>query len=152
MTEKELTKLYFRWYSLGHPDTNDVAHYYINRDRDLVIIHKDGRVVLSDPSDTDEWTMDLGYEFGEDMDEERWLFLFRVRLKRKMFRQFYMDQNRFANELGVSQGTVSNYLNGRSKPSAYILMRMAKVFDCPIEDFLYPYCDIDNDTYILPYE
>ena len=46
----------------------------------------------------------------------------------------YRQEYKFAKEIGISQGSLSDILNGKSTPSAYTLVKMARFFD--INDLL----------------
>lgn len=64
--------------------------------------------------------------------EEKWMKEFAWRLKYLMANS-YLSQTDLANKLGCSQGSISYYLKEKRVPSSYILMKMAEVFNCPIE-------------------
>lgn len=46
------------------------------------------------------------------------------------------DQRRLAEALGVSQGTISNYMTGRNPPSLYQIHKMAMIFNVPMTDLV----------------
>ena len=46
------------------------------------------------------------------------------------------DQRQLAEALGVSQGTVSNYMTGRNPPSLYQIHKMAMIFNVPMTDLV----------------
>lgn len=41
-----------------------------------------------------------------------------------------------AEKLGVSQGAISHYETGRRKPSIDMVVKMAKVFNCSVDDLI----------------
>lgn len=47
-----------------------------------------------------------------------------------------VTQEDLAYEIGVTQATVSNYVNGVSVPNAYTLYLIAKVLGCTVHDFM----------------
>lgn len=53
-------------------------------------------------------------------------------------RMIYLNvsQEQLACSIGVSQGTISNYVNGVSAPNIYTLYLIAKFLNCNVRDFL----------------
>lgn len=47
-----------------------------------------------------------------------------------------LTQQESARKLGVSQGAVSQWENGNIKPRAAILIKLAELYDCTIDDLL----------------
>lgn len=45
------------------------------------------------------------------------------------------NQEMLARDLGVAQGTISNWVNGKTYPNAYHVSKMARLFNIPITDF-----------------
>lgn len=46
-------------------------------------------------------------------------------------------QDSFAKAIGVSQKSMSNYLNTKTMPSGYVISKMAKVLRCATDDLIY---------------
>ena len=47
-----------------------------------------------------------------------------------------MTAQALAEKLGVSQGAISHYETGRRKPSIDMVVKMAKVFNCSVDDLI----------------
>ena len=52
-------------------------------------------------------------------------------------RRNYLNQTAFANRIGVSQGTVSQWEHGLTKPNAEQLKSISTAFNISIDDLLY---------------
>lgn len=79
-------------------------------------------------------------EYGESVEsfneipvnEKEWQAQFSRRLLRTMTLKGY-SQNRFAWQLDISVGALSNYVNGVRSPSAYLLIKMADLLEVPLD-------------------
>jgi DNA-binding XRE family transcriptional regulator len=58
---------------------------------------------------------------------------FGVRLRRIMARR-RVTQSDLAGQLGVTQGMISQYINGYSSPSFRVVNRMANILDCSVDE------------------
>ncbi|MBO5318994.1 MAG: helix-turn-helix transcriptional regulator [Ruminococcus sp.] len=47
-----------------------------------------------------------------------------------------MTQKEFANELGITEATLSRYLTGQREPSLSMIVRMSEVLKCTTDDLL----------------
>lgn len=57
--------------------------------------------------------------------------------KIKAFRESKnLTQQQIANAAGVTVGAVSQWENGRCRPNAVALLRIAKLFECPPEELV----------------
>lgn len=71
------------------------------------------------------------------MSEVRWIDLFADRLGRLMMEN-NMSQRELSRLTGLSQGTISKYLNRQIMPSVHALINIAHVFpEAQIDDLLY---------------
>lgn len=71
------------------------------------------------------------------MTETQWMQTFAIHLKRLMV-QNNMTQRELAKATGISEGTISRYLNRQAMPSVNALVNIADVFNCTdINDLLY---------------
>lgn len=55
---------------------------------------------------------------------------------REMLKENDMKQEELANEIGVSQQTVSRYVNEQSMPSILTMVKISEVLFCSIDDLL----------------
>lgn len=68
-------------------------------------------------------------------EEEAWVKEFARRLKKRLYIRG-IPQADVANHCGVSQGTVSNWLRGRTTPDLYILTKIAELIGCTTDDLI----------------
>ena len=69
------------------------------------------------------------------MSELELLELFSRNLKR-MMKEDHMKEEYLADEVGVSQSMISRYINGQSMPSFLIVVKIADVLFCSLDEFL----------------
>ena len=69
------------------------------------------------------------------MTEQEWREEFAHRLRRMYKRRGY-NQKRFAEALGVSEMTISNYQKCKRTPDAAMLTNMATVLNCSVDDLI----------------
>ena len=75
----------------------------------------------------------------EQMSEVEWMDIFAANLQSLMDEE-RMSQNELARKTGISQGTISRYLNRQCMPSVPALVNIAHVFrGVEITDLLYFY-------------
>lgn len=70
-----------------------------------------------------------------DISEAEWRKIFVCNLNRKM-RNMAMTQTRLAEKTGVSQITISKYINGLATPSSFNLIKMARALKCSIHELV----------------
>ena len=73
------------------------------------------------------------------LSESEWRKEFAINLKCKMW-DACIDQTRLADKTGISQVSISNYLNRKATPSGWTMDRLARALDCNAWE-LYP-CEI----------
>lgn len=76
------------------------------------------------------------------MTEQEWRKEFAHRLRR-IYRNRGYNQKQFAEALGVSEMTISNYRKCKRTPDATMLTNMATVLNCSIDELI-PTGDIVN--------
>lgn len=69
----------------------------------------------------------------KDMTEEECLREFGYRL-RNIMRCRNISQEELSDITGIAQPRISNYMRGKISPGFYILDKIARALDCPIED------------------
>lgn len=69
------------------------------------------------------------------MSEREWLNVFSDNLIELMNEQGY-SQRDLADAAGLSEGSVSSYVNKRKMPSLRAIINMAYVLDCDFNDFI----------------
>ena len=68
-------------------------------------------------------------------DEEKWRIAFSLRLYRTM-RMRGFTQDELAWRVGVSVGSMSNYVNGVRVPSIYTIRKIAKELKCSVDELI----------------
>ena len=58
---------------------------------------------------------------------------------RDMLEEVGISQQELANEIGVSKGTISKYLNKQAMPSLKNFMNICYALDCDPQDLFVPY-------------
>lgn len=101
---------------------------------DMIIEMDDGRYMHYDSIMGRMWPFQQeGERLGADIDSKRWSRTFGRILERNMqIRGYY--QKTFAEDLGVSQGTVSNWIRGKAMPNAYTLRKIEMLLNCTFDD------------------
>lgn len=74
------------------------------------------------------------------MSEVEWLDIFGENLKRLMREHGYSQKN-LAEDTGLSESTISRYMNGLAIPKATALINLATALECT----LYELIDFDED-------
>lgn len=69
------------------------------------------------------------------MTELEWLNEFGERLK-KMLETSGISQKELAKGTGLSEGAISNYINGRRIPSVKALINMSYELDCTLDELM----------------
>ena len=118
-------KLMFNNLELYYPDIPEqIQSWYTSGDWEITLKLKDGTKWIFDGRDN------LLHKIRrEDISQEEYIREFSIRLNRKM-RDAGMGTEELAERLGVARGTVSRWLNGRTIPGGYILMRIAQELQC----------------------
>lgn len=84
------------------------------------------------------------YNDPDNMSDERWCYEFGRKLKAMMWRKG-LRQEDLAKLSGLSQGMISGYIRGTSKPSVPSLYKIAKALKCSANEFIYIGGRIDNE-------
>lgn len=72
---------------------------------------------------------------NRDVNEDSWREMFSIRLCGKM-RLRAMSRWKLSELTGISEVTISKYMNGKATPSAYNLRKIAIVLECPISELM----------------
>lgn len=75
-------------------------------------------------------------EEDDDVDEKEWRKIFSNNLTRKM-RNFGMTQDELSYITGISQVTISKYINCKATPSTYNVRRISKALRCTVSELMY---------------
>lgn len=69
------------------------------------------------------------------MTEEKWRELFGFNLKNHL-KDARMTQEELAEEMGVTQSAISDYVNGRKLPGVRSILNMAYALSCDTDDLI----------------
>lgn len=101
---------------------------------EVLIVFKDGRKIIYDRFTN--YHKNVFYksidELTDEQEKKEFAYNLRIMMKRK-----WIIQDELADRLGVTQTTVSNWINGRSAPDSLTLRKIAKILDCSMDDFFY---------------
>lgn len=125
---------HIKQFKLDNPSIGrKIVRYYKSGPIWLIIELNDGRKILYD------YLFDMPRYLPEnsyDMTEEEFNIEFGLRLKSLMLNR-RITQNQLAHMLGISQGLVSQYINGRRKADFYTIREIAKILRCSVKDLIY---------------
>ena len=134
-------RLYQDFILYVRPDTSSIHKWRQISAWELVVILEDGsRYIYDDMDQTYRYLGPRDPRF-EGLDEEEWRVEFALQVRRRM-RLKGLNQKQLAEEVMISDMSMSLYMNCKRTPNAYIIERFARVFECPISelvDFSYLY-------------
>lgn len=106
-------------------------------DTEIIYEINDGRKILYD--EIDDRLISVGYTNIDHITDSMWKKEFSRRLRKNIaIKGLYKKE--FAELIGVSENTMSNYITGKTIPTAYIIQRMADTLGCEVSyltDFNY---------------
>ena len=118
------------------PDmAEDVVDWYPSGQYEIVVKLRSGKRYIYD------WRLQLVYRLiekydEEDVTEEMWRKKFRFKLCDKM-RRMCVNQYELSIRSGITNVTISKYMNGKATPSAYNLERIARALECSVSELIY---------------
>lgn len=115
---------YIRWY-------NRMVDWYGNGDYEIVVILDDGSKLVYSQS---TGTMRFLKNERVDISEEDWIKDFSMTLKHKVSMSGLTLQD-ISDITGISKVSISNYMNGKSMPSHYNMLKIAKALNCSVYEF-----------------
>ena len=71
------------------------------------------------------------------MTDKEWRELITKRLRRLRKQAGFHNQKELAEACGVTEATISHYINSRRLPDAKTLVKLAQVLNCSIDDLIY---------------
>ena len=130
------SKILFENFSMYFPsEVDNVKSYRLDPviPFELLLEFYDGSVHVFNDMDNSIYTIQGS---PDGMTEREWRKEFGRRLRNKMVAKG-IGQAELADLVGLSQSTISCYLNGRSIPDVYTADKIARVLDCSIDDLRY---------------
>lgn len=98
----------------------------------IVTLDDNQKILFDDMMDSIRYL----YSNPNNMSDEELLLEFRYRLRHVMSRRGF-NQLRLAEETGLSELTISNYMRGKNIPSFLNVMKIAKVLECSLDELWY---------------
>lgn len=107
---------------------DDVAYWYASGDREITIkLHDDTTVIYSEGSRGAKYIRPDSNRDDSSVDaEEQW----RLDFAKKLHKEMWCSRGRLSELTGISERTISKYLNGQATPSAYNIKKIAQVLRC----------------------
>ena len=115
---------YIRWY-------NRMVDWYGNGDYEIVVILDDGSKLVYSQS---TGTMRFLKNERVDISEEDWIKDFSMTLKHKVSMSGLTLQD-ISDITGISKVSISKYMNGKSIPSHYNMLKIARALNCSVYEF-----------------
>ena len=111
---------------------NNMIDWYSSNQGEITIKVEGGKKYAFDFRHIDSPTLIPSFEDSmEEMDEDIWRKNFSRRLRRRM-EYIGVSQEWLSDKTGISQVTISKYLNGKSSPSGYSMERIARALGCTV--------------------
>ena len=100
---------------------------------DVMVKQKNGDVFIYDNFSN---SYRYVYYESDDLTDEQYIHEFTRTLRERIDRCGW-NQDEIADAVGISVRTLNRYVNGHSMPDYITLHRLAKFFNCSVEDFYY---------------
>ncbi len=114
----------------------EVVDWYPSAQMEITVKIQDGKKYAYDFIDRRAYPIyDSVNEDLTDISEEEWRDMFARNLNKKM-RNVTMTQDRLAEKVGISQVTISKYINGLATPSSRNLIKIANALSCSIHELV----------------
>ena len=113
----------------------DMVDWYPSAQLEITVKLKDGNKYAYD------WLSKNAFlihdpEGEEELVEEEWRKIFSKNLIHKL-RNIGMSQDMLSYVTGISQVTISKYINGKATPSTYNVRKIAHALKCSINELMY---------------
>lgn len=115
---------YTRWY-------NRMVDWYGNGDYEIVAILDDRSKLIYNQA---TGTMRFLRNEGAEISEEDWIKDFSMTLKHKVSMSGLTQQD-LSNATGISKVSISKYMAGKSVPSHYNMLKIARALNCSVYEF-----------------
>lgn len=111
----------------------DAVEYIQVGPMELIVITSNGSRILYDDMDQ---TFRVLPQNSDNMTEQECRHEFAVRLRRLMFREG-ISQKDLSDMTGISEVTLSNYINGKRTPNFFNVDKISKALGCSIDSLRY---------------
>lgn len=120
-----------------YPDlAEDIIDWYPSAQLEITVRLKDGRKYAYDWMVKSAWIIHDPEDDTEELSEMEWRSMFSKNLLRKM-RNIGMTQDELSYITGISQVTISKYINRKATPSTYNVRKIANALKCSIGELIY---------------
>lgn len=99
-------------------------------DSEYIFIMNDGKKYLYET--IGDIVKQIGCFNTDYVNDELWKKEFSRRVKKMAFRKGYYMKD-LAVKLGISENTMSRYMNGKTIPNAFMVKRLSEILDCSID-------------------
>lgn len=113
----------------------DMVDWYPSAQMEITVKIKDGKKYAYDFMPRRAYPVWDQNDNDIDVSEEEWRNMFARNLNKKM-RNVTMSQDRLAEEVGISQATISKYVNGLATPSSLNLIKITKALRCSVHELV----------------
>lgn len=120
-----------------YPDlAEDIIDWYPSAQLEITVRLKDGRKYAYDWMVKSLWLIYDPEDDVEELSEMEWRSMFSKNLLRKM-RNVGMTQDELSYITGISQVTISKYINCKTTPGTYNVRKIANALKCSIGELIY---------------
>lgn len=124
----------FKSFAIDYPDIAEkVIDWRPNTVREIVMLLSDGRYAMYDLYNSKFRYLGTKLKWIEDYTEQEWRSIFSDRLDRCLRTCGYAVED-VAYEIGISSAAIYKYLSCERTPTTYILIRMARLFNCTVDE------------------
>lgn len=114
----------------------NIVDWYPSAQMEITVKLRDGRKYAYDWMAKIVWPIHDPEDKMEEMTEDEWRLIFAKNLMRKM-RKFGMSQDELSYITGISQVTISKYINCKATPSTYNVRKIANALRCTVGELVY---------------
>lgn len=121
----------------NYPDlAESIVDWYPSAQMEITVKLDDGRKYSYDWMGKTAWPIHEPEDETEEVTEHEWRKIFSKNLTRKL-RNFGMTQDELSYITGISQVTISKYINCKATPSTYNVRKIAKALKCSVSELMY---------------
>lgn len=115
---------------------SDMVDWYPSAQMEITIKLADGRKYAYDWMVKSTTLIHDPENITEEISEKEWRIIFSNNLIRKM-RNFGISQDELSHRTGISQVTISKYINCKATPSTYNIRKIAKALRCSVGELIH---------------
>ena len=129
MIDRNISPYDLKKLEMYHPEVKDATHIYYEG-YDLIVIYPNGSAfALDDVNDYYRKICESSKITEEELNAE---FAYRFRRRRYISG---LSSKQLAEQIGISESTISSYCSGKTIPRFHILDAIARILNCSIDEF-----------------